>query len=214
MRARTLAFASILAICTQAGVAAADEPPVAPGTKKLYPPELGYTYASAQYYPSLAWMALQLLPSPEVGGGRVHRTDTDGVQHDSTELAFGMRWQLTPLLWSWGVNRHVSRWRTFVVDPIARGSGSLEVNTTFEYFFGHIDRFIVRPGVRATFPLLQRGEYLSGSLGTSIYTYNGTPRVAYDVGAYFLYGLFGVQVTVAPEHAPLSLIGTFRIRMF
>ena len=125
-----------------------------------------------------------------------------------------MRWQPTPLVYSWGTNRRITRWRAFVVDPLARNSGSIELNTSIEYLFGHIDRFLVRPGVRATFPLLQRGEYLSASLGTSTYAYNGVPRVAYDVGMYMLFGLFGVQITVAPAHAPLSFISTFRIRYF
>lgn len=216
-------FAPLLAVCVATYgslVRAADgatEParssPGAPA-RALSAPDGGFTYSNPQYYPSLSWAVLQLLPSPEVGGGRVYRTDIFGVREAATELAFGLRWQLTPLLWSWGTNRRVSRWRTFVVDPLARNSGSIELNTTFEYLFGHVDRMLVRPGVRATFPLVSRGEYLSASIGTSTYSYNGIPRVAYDVGAYCLFGLFGVQVTVAPMHAPLSLIGTFRIRYF
>jgi hypothetical protein len=112
------------------------------------------------------------------------------------------------------MNRRVSRWRYLVVDPLARHSGSLELSGTFEYIFGHVDRLIVRPGVRAYFPLAQRGEYLSTSLGTSIYAYDEKVHVAYEVGAYVLYGLFGVQATVAPDHGPLTAIGTFRIRYF
>ncbi len=214
------------AICMHAGAAAADAtlanegppdphvpfPP--PSPRVLSPGDTSYSYSSPQYYPSLAWTVLQLLPSPEVGGGRVHRTGVDGVPEDATKLAPGLRWQLTPIVWSWGTNRRLTRWRYFVVDPIARNSGSIELNTTFEYLAGHIDRMLVRPGVRATLPLVQRGEYLSASIGTSTYSYNGTPRVAYDVGAYILFGLFGVQLTVAPAHAPLSAIGTFRIRYF
>jgi hypothetical protein len=183
--------------------------PPALGLRSIPAPQQRYVYVEPQLYPTLAWVGAQLLPSPEVGGGRVRR---DGV--DTTALAFGLRWQLTPLLFSWGTNRRVARWRTFVVDPIARNSGSLELDTSFEYLFGHIDRMLVRPGVRATFPLAHRGEYLSASLGTSVYRYEGTPRVAYDVGAYVLFGLFGVQLTVAPAHAPLNLIGTLRIRYF
>jgi len=213
----------MVAVCTHAAFAEADEPkpsgdpysPFPPPTPRQLPaPDASYTYAAPQYYPSLAWTLLQFVPSPEVGGGSVRRTGVDGVQEERAELAFGMRWQLTPVVWSWGTNRRISRWRTFVVDPIARNSGSIELNTTFEYLFGHVDRMLVRPGIRATFPLVQRGEYLSASIGTSTYSYNGTPRVAYDVGAYVMFGLFGVQLTVAPAHAPLSFIGTFRVRVF
>ena len=216
-RALALSLAVVLAVCTHVGGARAEPPSLTPypaPPPSLQPPDASYTYASQGYYPSWGWVATQLVPSPEIGGGRVHRTDASGVQQDSTELAFGLRWQLTPLVYSWGTNRRITRWRSFVVDPLARNSGSIELHATFEYFFGHIDRFIVRPGVRATFPLAARGEYLSTSIGTSTYAFNGVPRIAYDAGLYTLFGLFGVQVTVAPVHGPLSFIGTFRIRYF
>ena len=212
-----LAAGAMLAVCMQPAPARAELPVLTPypaPPPSLQPPDTSYTYASQTYYPSLGWIAVQLLPSPEVGGGRVHRTGPDDVQHDSTELAFGLRWQLTPLVYSWGTNRRITRWRSFVIDPMARNSGSLELNTSFEYFFGHIDRFIVRPGVRANFPLLQRGEYLSTAIGTSVYAFNGVPHVAYDAGLYTFFGLFGVQVTVAPANGPLTLITTLRIRYF
>jgi hypothetical protein len=194
----------------QAWAAGAGAGPTAPDRNEPFPPESprvlvqpdrSYTYASPQPYPSGPWVLLQLLPSPEVAVGR-------------GEVAFGLRWQVTPLLWSWGTNRHASRWRSFVVDPLARHAGSLELTGTLEYIFGEVDRAIVRPGVRAYFPIAQRGEYLSVSFGTSTYAYDEKMRVAYDVGAYVLWGLFGVQATIAPENGPLTAIGTFRIRYF
>jgi len=189
------------------------ERPVPP-PRIVAPPDTNYSYAEPQYYPTLPWVLAQLVPSPEIGGGRVQRTGIDAVPRTETALAFGLRWQLAPVLWSWGTNRHLSRWRFFVSDPLARHSGSVELDGTFEYLFGHIDRMIVRPTLRATFPLYHRGEYLSGSLGTSTYAYDGTMRVAYEAGLYVLSGVFGVQVTYAPAHDPLGLIGTFRIRYF
>ena len=185
-----------------------------PSPRVLPPPDSGYEYVSPTAYPSLPWLITQLIPSPALAIGSVHRTGTDGVQHDTTQVAFGMRWEVTPILWSWGVNRHASRWRFLVVDPLARNSGSLELNGTVEYFFGHVDRFLVRPGVRATFPILQRGEYLSTSIGTSTYTYNNVEHIAYDFGVYALFGTLGLQFSYAPAHAPLSYIGTIRIRYF
>jgi hypothetical protein len=189
-----------------------------PSPRVIPPPDRSYVYASPQAYPSLAWFVVQLVPSPEVAVGSVHGPNPSGTRDEDTpsktEAAFGLRWQITPLLWSWGTNRHVSRWRSFVVDPLARHSGSLELTGTFEYFFGNVDRAIVRPGVRAYFPIAQRGEYLSVSLGTSTYAYDAKMRVAYDVGAYVLWGLFGLQATISPENGPLTTIGTFRIRYF
>lgn len=174
--------------------------------------ELGYHRVTPR--PSLLWLALQLLPSPEVALGRQKTIGVDGAVDRGVSTTWGLRWQATPLLWSFGVHRAQPRWRTFVVDPIARHSGSIELSTSFEYVAGDIDRVLVRPGIRTYLPVAQRGEYLSVSLGTSVYAFESALRVAYDVGAYTLGGLFGVQLTLAPTHAPLTAIGTFRIRYF
>jgi hypothetical protein len=222
---KRLATVLATAVVLHAGASAAEpaaqpraaEPlvPYPPPSPRVIPqPDRGFTYAQPQAYPSLPWLALQLLPSPEVAIGQVRKTDSSGASELTTKTSFGLRWQLTPLLWSWGTNRHASRWKFLVVDPLARHSGSIEVPLNLEYVFGHVDRMIVRPGVRAYFPLVERGEYLSASLGTSTYAYDEKMRVAYDVGLYFLYGIFGLQATVAPDNGPLSAIGTFRIRYF
>lgn len=218
---RAFAAAIAIACVCRAGTASADAPPARnfapyppPSPRVLAPPDRSYTYAEPQMYPSLAWFVTQLLPSPEVAVGRIHETSATGTSESTTQPAFGLRWQLSPVVWSWGTNRRVSRWRYLVVDPLARHSGSLELSGSIEYFWGHVDRFLFRPGVRAYFPLAQRGEYLSTSIGTSVYGYDEKLRVAYDVGAYVLFGLFGVQATIAPDHGPLMAIGTFRIRYF
>src|SRR5690606_9827742 len=163
--------------------------------------------------PTFAWVVLQLLPSPELAFGRQRRIDATGAVDGGPSTAFGLRWQVTPLLWSFGVNRHQSRWRYVVVDPLARHSGSLELSGSVEYIGGHVDRLLARPGLRAYFPVLHKGEYLSVSMGTSVYSYDGL-RVAYDVGAYLLSGFFGVQLTVAPTHDPLAAFATIRLRYF
>ena len=224
-KAAGIATVVAVALLAPRGVAAAADAPPKPNGDALVPypppsprvipqPDQSYTYANPQPYPSLPWTLLQLLPSPEVVVGQIRETKANGASELTTKAAFGLRWQVTPVVWSWGVNRHVSRWRFLVVDPLARHSGSIEVPLNFEYVFGHVERFIVRPGVRAYFPLVERGEYLSASIGTSTYAYDGKMRVAYDVGAYFLYGIFGVQATIAPDNGPLMAIGTFRIRYF
>ena len=94
-----------------------------------------------------------------------------------------------------------------------RPSRSIELSTSFEWIGGHVDRVLARPGLRAYFPLAHKGEYLSMSLGTSVYAFDGL-RVAYDVGAYILAGTLGFQMTFAPAHAPLAAIATFRVRYF
>ncbi|MBX3208733.1 MAG: hypothetical protein KF764_27115 [Labilithrix sp.] len=176
-------------------------------------PDTSLGFQPAAPRPTLAWAALQLVPSPEVAVGRQRHVGPSGEVDAGPRAAFGLRWQLTPVLWSFGVHPSQPRWRTFVVDPLARQSGSIELSTSFEYIGGHVDRLLARPGLRVYLPVAHKGEYLSVSLGTSVYAYEGF-RVAYDVGAYILAGTLGVQMTVAPAHAPLAAIATVRLRYF
>lgn len=187
--------------------------PEASDVRRTPPPDTRLGYRQALPRPTFVWALLQLLPSPELAVGRQRRVDVMGVASESPSVAFGLRWQVTPLLWSFGVHRSQSRWRAFVVDPFARVSGSLELSTSFEYIGGHVDRLLARPGLRAYLPLAHKGEYLSMSIGTSVYAYEGL-RVAYDVGVYALAGFVGLRVTVAPTHAPLAGIATLNLRYF
>lgn len=188
-------------------------PPPSPITPSLAPPKEPLSYHQALPYPTLPWVLTQLVPSPEVLFGRQRHVAANGDVDRSSSSAFGLRWQATPLLWSFGVSRHQSRWRSFVVDPFARQSGSLELSTSIEYIAGPIRRLIARPGLRVYLPVVEKGESLSVSFGTSVYDYGGL-RVAYDVGAYVLSGVVGLQLTVAPTHAPLAAIATLRLRYF
>jgi hypothetical protein len=180
-----------------------DEPTKPP---RLDPPETPYRYQQQYPYITPAWFITQLIPSPEVAIGDTEAGDT--------KAAFGLRWQLTPALWSWGVHRRLSGWRFFVVDPLARMSGSIALEQTFEYIGGHVDRVLARPGVKATFPLLHRGEYLAFSMGTSVYTYDSNQFVAHDLGLYALWGTVGLVGTYAPEHRIMTSLITLRIRYF
>jgi hypothetical protein len=176
-------------------------------------PDESLGYHQPVLYPTLPWALLQLVPSPEIAVGRLETEGPSGEVDSSTRAAFGLRWQLTPLLWSFGVHPRQSRWRSFLVDPSARHSGSIELSASFEYIGGHVDRLLARPGLRVYLPVAHKGEYLSVSLGTSIYDYDGA-RVAYDAGVYLLGGFVGLQVTVAPAHAPLGGIATLSLRCF
>ena len=154
--------------------------------------------------PTLTWLATQLVPSPElVYGGGAPR--------------FGTRWQVTPLLYSWGIHRGLSPWRFFVAEPLVRQSGSLELYFTPEYVvygpsFGA--GWIARTGVRSYFPIVAHGDYLSLSIGASHVYFDGRSGAAIEGGAYVLFGVAGVQITYSPSIAPLEWIATFRIRYF
>jgi len=149
------------------------------------------------------WTASQLVPSPEIAAGH-------GAAH------FGMRWQATPLLYSFGVHRGAFPLRSFVVEPVVRHSGSLEIFVSPEYLsIRDEQRWLVRPGLRAYFPLAQRGDYLSCSIGTSYaIAARGHSGVAYEGRIYTLFGVLGVQVTYAPAREPADWIATLAFRYF
>lgn len=155
---------------------------------------------------TLPWVATQLVPSPELAWG-------DGAAR------FGMRWQLTPLLFSWGIHRGLSPWRFFIAEPYVRQSGSIELYASPEYFwygstFGQ--GWLGRVGTRAYFPLVEHGEYLSVSVGASSFVFAGNAGAAFEAGAYVLFGVVGVQLTCSPTPAaaPVATIATVRLRYF
>lgn len=161
------------------------------------PPEAFETPA-----PSALWLATQLAPSPElaIGAGRA---------------GLALRWQITPLLFSWGVDRRVSRWRAFVVDPFARHAGSVEAFVSPELLVTDPTYFLVRPGARAYVPVLEHGETLSVSLGASYQRVSTVDAVAIEAGAYVLFGVVGLQASFAPGPATRAqTILTFSVRYF
>jgi hypothetical protein len=166
------------------------------------------THEEAAAEPSIRltplWLLAQLVPSPELAFG-------DGVTR------YGMRWQFTPILYSFGIHRDLSPWRVLVVEPIVRQSGSVELFFGPEFIAngGNFAKgWFLRVGVRSYFPLVERGEYLSVSLGASYFDFDGRGGAAYEVGAYVLYGIVGVQATWAPGGGPAATIATLRLRYF
>lgn len=155
-------------------------------------------------YPSLLWTATQLIPSPE------WITSSDG-------LWFGMRWQVTPLLYSFGINKKLSPLRYFIAEPLVRQSGSVELFFTPEYLNLEDklkDKWLFRGGARVYIPLWQRGEYLSASLAASYYNFNGINGTSYEGGIYLFAGILGFQTTYSPSFTNSEWIFTIRLRYF
>ncbi|HEY2518420.1 MAG TPA: hypothetical protein VGI39_46445 [Polyangiaceae bacterium] len=159
--------------------------------------------AEPNVHVTLPWLATQLVPSPELttGDSRAH---------------LGLRWQVTPVLFSWGIHRGLSPWRSFIAEPYVRQSGSIELYLSPEYFAGGPlgEGLGLRTGVRSYFPLVEHGEYLSVSLGSSHLLFAGRSFAAGEVGAYVLFGVLGAQLTLSPRAGPLTAIATFRVRYF
>ncbi len=155
-------------------------------------------------YPTAIWGAIQLIPSPQ------WITSSDG-------LRFGMRWQVTPLLYSFGINKKLSPWRYLISEPLVRQSGSVELFVTPEYLnlsSEFKDKWLIRGGARVYLPLWQRGEYMSASMAASYYNFNGNNGVSYEAGIYFFAGILGIQTTYSPSFINSEWIFTIRLRYF
>lgn len=156
-------------------------------------------------HPTILWFAAQVVPSPQ----------WTAVAHD--RLCFGLRWQVTPLLYSFGINRKLSPWRWFIVEPFVRQSGSVEIFFSPEYMnlkdqYG--SRWAFRTGLRGYVPLWQHGEYLSGSIGSSYFALGDTRGMSYEAGVYFFAGIVGVQTTYSPLLSEAPWTFTLRLRYF
>jgi hypothetical protein len=151
-------------------------------------------------HPTLPWVAAQLLPSPELTLAE--------------EPGFGMRWQVTPLSYSFGLHRSLSPWRSFVVEPLARQSGSIELCVSPEYLSALDEEFGMRFGIRSYFPLVERGEYLSFSIGSSYLRFGSEGGQAWEAGLYVLSGFVGIEVAYAPALDPARFILALKVRPF
>ena len=137
---------------------------------------------------TLAWALTQCVPS--LGASVARQT-----------FQFHMSWQLTPLLYGWGLQPGLSPWRTFIAEPSVRQSGSIELFLSPEYFGIGSDlasKWGVRAGIRSYFPLLARGEYLSLSVGSGVAHYQGQNAPSYEVGLHVLFGTLGLVGIVNP----------------
>ena len=185
----------IILLLASSVLVASDKIDVADSTQAPTEPNIHFSWL---------WGVAQLIPSPE-------------WITTSTNAKFGMRWQVTPLLYSFGMNKKLSPWRYFITDPLARQSGSAEIFFTPEYLnienkFN--DKWLFRGGLRFYIPLWQKGEYASLSLASSYYNFNGSNGISYEAGVYLFAGILGFQTTYSPNFTNSEWIFTIRLRYF
>jgi len=148
------------------------------------------------------WATTQLIPSPLLVIGDHH-------------VGGGLGWQVTPVLYSFGIAERPLR--TFFVSPIARHSGSVELHVSPEWACcapGGATSWLVRAGLRLYLPLIEHGEELSWSLGASYYRAAGGGGASADLGIYSFNGVLGLNVTVSPWLTRRELIAALTIRYF
>jgi hypothetical protein len=148
------------------------------------------------------WFFPQFLPSPMVAHAP-----------GSTGLALG--WQVTPLLWALRMPPAAPPLRAFVVDPLARVSGSIELVVQPLWLpVGDHHELGVGLGGHATAPLLQKGEVLAVWAGVSALSINGQTTPLYEAGLTTLFGTLGFTAARAPGLAGGTTLLGLRIRYF
>ncbi len=150
-----------------------------------------------------AWTVVQAVPDPLLVIGA------------SGSVGGGVRWEVVPLVYSFGVAARP--WRSLLIEPVARHSGAIEVFGSPEWACcapGEQSSWILRAGGRVYFPLLGHGEALSLSLGASYYHQNGAGGVAGEVGVQTLFSILGLSVTVAPTLEDREVIVALTLRYF
>jgi hypothetical protein len=148
------------------------------------------------------WAIAQLVPSPLLAIGNSH-------------VGFGVRWQVTPLLYSFGISERPLR--AFRISPIARYSGSIELHASPEWSCCAPDdrsSWLLRTGLRVYLPILEHGEVLSWSFGSSYYRAAEGGGVSWDLGLYTLFGVLGLNLSVSPWLARREVSLALAIRYF
>jgi hypothetical protein len=110
-----------------------------------------------------------------------------------------MRWQLTLLVYAYGLEQN--RWRSIWVPPTARHAGAVELYVSPAWLCcAPQDRtsWMVHAGGRVYMPLEGKGENLAASLGASYYRASPQHGAAFELAVYMLSSLVGISITVAP----------------
>lgn len=148
----------------------------------------------------LVWLPWQFLPNLTWHSG-------------SPVSAFAFEWEATPLLYSFGMNKQISPWYFFIVEPTARFTGSIELNIGAQVFTKKAGSsyFGVSGQLMGFIPLIERGEHLTLNLGTAVYRVADETPVYGIVGVSTLFSLLHVNMKYSPNYKSWITSVEFRI---
>ena len=131
-----------------------------------------------------------------------------------TGSRMGLEWEATPLLYSWGINKKVSPWYSFIVVPTARFSGSLEWNVAVQAYSGQVGRshFGYSTHLMAHVPLSDMGELLGMNLGVGAFGSPDGIRLFKVVGLSSAFGMLHLNVKHADR--PTTWITSLEVRIY
>jgi len=147
------------------------------------------------------WLPFQLLPNL--------------TSYSSSPLSgFGFEWEFTPLLYTFGMNKQISPWYSFIVEPTARFTGSIEIVVAGQLFTTKMGRsfFSASGHIMGTIPLIERGEHLTLNLGVGAYRIADRTRIFKVAGISTLFGI--VHFNFKHAGNPTAWISSLEFRIF
>jgi hypothetical protein len=142
----------------------------------------------------ITWTVLQTIPAI---------TFNSDNNDNNTRIITGVRWNVTPVNFSFNANEYVSPVQFFIVNPVRRLGGSVELfvqpeYTLANYNYSNLKRFSFTTGTRLFIPLEETGENLAVSIGgkyslrqTKESSENNTSGI--ELGLYTFFGILGVK---------------------
>ncbi len=139
------------------------------------------------FSPSTTWAILQTVPS-------LTWTAYPAQTH------FALEWEVTPVLFSFGMTKLDPPWHFFIVNQPERFAGSLELNVSAQFYTSKIGthRWGLSGQMLAHLPLVQKGEYLGLNAGVARYTIAGVPSNYVVAGFSTLFGFVHFNVKYSP----------------
>ncbi len=148
-----------------------------------------------------SWLQLQAVPNLT-------------VTSYANQSSFGLEWEAAPLVYSFGMTRLVSHWHSFIVEPPARFTGSLELVATGQLNTTKLGSSYFAASVQLLghVPLIERGEYLALNVGVAKY-YDGLSSPVYAVvGLSSLFGI--VHLNIKRSFEPAGWMSSLEFRLF
>jgi len=147
------------------------------------------------------WLPLQLIPNL--------------TWYSSTPLSgFGFEWEATPILYTFGMNKQISPWYSFIIEPTARFTGSIELVFAGQLFTTKMGSsyFAASGHLMGTIPLIERGEHLTLNIGVGAYSVANQTRVFKVAGISTLFGI--VHFNLKHSDNPTTWISSLEFRIF
>jgi hypothetical protein len=116
------------------------------------------------------------------------------------ETRFAFEWEATPLLFSFGMNKHNPKWHFFFVNQPERFAGSIEFNVSsqlYPYKVGS-SHWGFSGQILAHLPLADRGEYLGLNLGCARYNISGFSSNYLIAGFSSIFGFLHYNIKYSP----------------